>query len=869
MKSKNNRTMTPMIFTITFTLFILMISPGCIQGLNQFSAQYKYGTANSMGGLTDYQGAGSCNCIICTTHERKLTFMEKFPHITKYSKSTYVSLFPSLKDEKCKQIKCNQTEFMDELRKSNQEIMQEGIGIGTTAYDFNKADVWCANRMRYAVEWATTMNYKGYPTTIDPEVNTCFLKNNVVPIILLYSSGTYAGIGNIHKYINDLKNIGPLIIGTEVDPKLSDRDKVKQEINTLSGPISRNYQIGLSLPSDNMTKAAKFADDILGKASLKSNIDYMLIGVRVSADKPIGTAFNQVFALSRYIMYKYNKPTIITYMILGGTPTEMKNSIQYFFSNIVTALPFNDIIGASFYSYSPMFDPLKMGKQSSILSDIDTAETFGGYCTNYITTSNNTPLLGIFAVFPNSSKTSCSFASNPYYLTTMTGQNSITSNLNSGRFLKLEKPAPKMFECASCKGVNSIKKYFVKDADKWLLVGSGIKYKEVQMLLATKINCSNYSDISMYAEMNGVPPLVAKAFAYTESGFNPCLASKIDITKSGCNYIKTTNRKKYVPTQVINPSALNAGCVNGITFLSNIQPKIDEKLCAYGMFQLIDLPGSVITNKKYAPYEKSLTSHKDQISRCVNRDVFNPFNESQSACVGTGIIAAYISRGTQAIQKKFGSLDKFAVLARLGEWVNTSKKTWVFIPNRQKVYHFIYYYAYHRYYGDAGVIDDNMDTIKAYLTYMKQNPPKQYGKKNTFRSFDFFCQPEGSNPRDAPPELTNICSQNDKFRKCMEEQSSEKYNIKSLKDYLSGEAMTINGKIDNKKSRLVPYQSYIFDIFHCIYNLNKKTESDYGWNFMGSYYGMLSVCGDKSMGCPPDGYLYDYIKNELKKQKTP
>ena len=879
-KNKKNN-----ILPITYLILLIIIIysffyiPGCIEGENdKYAAQYANGNVNVIT-MTDTCHPGKCYCISCNIHNYSLSWLKKLKNtlMPKGSTASVNSIFPSLYGEECGQKVCNSTTFMEDMKNDSKEVLQVGLGMGSTAFDFNQANPWCANRLKYAVEWTTTQDYIAYPKKIDPEIDECLLNHDVIPIRLLYSDGKEKDYEHkIENYIKEYKDIGPVIFGTEADPSLdiSQIRKTMGEIDILASQWDRKYKIGLSLPSDNITKAVSFANSVLEGTSYEDKVDYVLIGIRINEHQNFKQAFDSVLALSRYIMYRYNKPTIITYINLGDYPEQMQQNIQYFFNTIVPSLAQNDVIGASFYTYSGMFDPLQLGgRQGSLITNIDTIKTFGGYCSNYITSSDNTPYGGIFAIFPNSSRTTCNFGTLAYgQMTSASGFNSY--NPNSAGLLKLEQPIDKLFECASCKDVNYIQNHDITDRRGNLMEDINKR----NGIIHSNINCSNHTEINMYAEINGISPLVALAVAQKESGFNHCIASVVPISITRCNNLNYDRygHMRYIEKSYIDPYAKQAGCPNGVDTHRPVGN--NQKLCAYGMFQTISPPEELV-DKKY-PGQKDTLLQTKEIKNCVTNGKFNPFNKTQSACLGTTIMGENIKIATYNIIKTFGSLDNFEKAARLGNWVDTGKtvkdnytnkieKVYKFVPDRNKAYKFIYYYAYHIYVeGSNNKITKSLETLKEYFNHIDISGSFYYIKKGSATIIkvpagNTSCRINNINIG-LDPNLARICNKNEDFRQCMTFNNVSEFSNfehKHLKLMYSPDSLKTN------MTKLYPYQSYIFYLYHCMYNLNtpKNKENDVGWQFLGVYDGFVNKCGKEYMGCPPDAYIY----NILKKNKAP
>ena len=117
-----------------------------------------------------------------------------------------------------------------------------------------------------------------------------------------------------------------------------------------------------------------------------------------------------------------------------------------------------------------------------------------------------------------------------------------------------------------------------------------------------------------------------------------------------------------------------------------------------------------------------------------------------------------------------------------------------------------------------------------------------------------------------PASRVSGCHEDEKFDKCM-------YGIDTMKYYSKAPPLILNNTHEKPRDFILVntngydmvvtvWESYIFDLFHCVYNLGNTgpNDNDYGWGFIGDYYALLDTCGQTTMGCPPDGYVYDLIK---------
>jgi hypothetical protein len=681
-------------FIALLTLSSLLM-PGCLQsGSGQgYAKQYSTGLQN----ITLYDPStmevcklGQCVCMACRNTTSWFGFRTSFA------------------GGNCLFIQgCTQDKFNDLINGSvttrDKFPRQFMIGQGYSFSDFGDANGWCGNRLDMAVQWLVGTNETNY-TLPDSDRAKCWLQNDIMPVYVLYSKSQNINVPITRQIADRLKSAGPVVITTEMDYNWSVPgavDNVSRQVQEIDAACNNErtgdekekihcfVALGVRLGDYEGVKQVrqKLGVDWKKVDLIAFGINAHTLDLNWTNDQSCNpdAALQQALAFARFSLYNNSKPTIIPYIMFDSSGPDSSGRCNWSEDSLVTGygdtfkywlFPFQKagVIGMAAYAYNIsqfglVSDPLGCRDCSLGTSDQRMAAWFGS-CRNYKIEASKYPVGDNMIVFPNESGGTCDYNMNAMGLlqAQYTDQaDQITPNLTAKNAT--------LVRCDAC--VNENKTF----PDSTVPRDSSV----LGALANPKTNdtyCRSVPALDFYASKWNIDPMLVRAIAIKESGFDPCAAAKVypgdHCYDLGYDYV---------------PDLPGGTCHNADNKISG------ARYCAIGLMQSLEppytfWPSSLNPDGTAGQYYSGAPSDQlfleaqlagrsgliaDAKAQCS--PYFNPYNATHSACMGAYKFSLNFVNATAFVQ-------------------NNEAKFHTSDSNTLRI--ITYYIALHKYFGDGG-----------------------------------------------------------------------------------------------------------------------------------------------------------------------
>jgi hypothetical protein len=618
-------------FAVLILAAIALLS-GCLSDMIESStAQYLSDSHTAVSAkmnatnLTEYANAGNCSIMLCQNASRK-SFVN-WAQFMYYSVRYWKWMDASLIGGNCWLQNVtfeNKAEIAKNLNDSTYYIREFGIGQGMTFADFNNANTYCNNSLRYAVKLVRSLDAEKYTFSSKSYTGAaCFLDKSVIPLYILYNNGTVPGKDNAGGFARQMSGLGPVMIATEMNPESSDTniENIASQIRGISAACS-NCKVGLSIRNGpNGTRIL----DALSASHALDKVDFVGFGIDSdylidsNEDSKCGSGsylVSQAQLATNAIRAKYGKPTFWYYVNLNRSACRWSDleerKLLWLMFNDIPEMSKNGLMGMSsepFYSEA-FFYPAENNSfvDSSTSLRQSAASAWFSLCQNYYGGRNfqvfamDTSSIGKCGVLDFIPENTMSYAG-----TQSTGDYVPLAEINFGDSEK------QTYECRACFMI-----YDSKNISAFL--------KNIKGVFRAS-NCEKPEDaanrINFYGDLYDIDTNLLKAIAQKESDFNPCTISYLPELSAGlCT-------GKIIKKSDISTAATAAGC----SVSSMADPPSDNQkytVCASGMMQTTDLPGSM-----YASLGLAMPA---EVKACGG-EKFNPFVAADSICAASYKIA--------------------------------------------------------------------------------------------------------------------------------------------------------------------------------------------------------------------------------------
>jgi hypothetical protein len=646
-----------------------MLLPGCIQTLGAgtgYAQDYRAGLTN----LTMYDPStweqcklGQCVCLACKNQTSWFGFRNSFAGGTcTFVQNCSQDVFDSLINGSMVSTDNMPRPFM--------------IGQGYTFTDFADANGWCGNRLDMAVQWLVGTNETNY-TLPDESRAQCFLQYDVMPVYVLYSNSQSINVPVTAQIAGLLKNAGPVIITTEMDFNSSsqaDVVNVSEQVlaidsacdNERTGPEEKIHcfvALGVTMGDYNGVNEVR---QQLGPANW-NKVDLIAFGINghtvnlnwtnEAACDP-DAALQQALSFARFSLYNNSKPTIIPYILFDSSGTDANGSCNWSEASMVQGygdvfkywlFPFQKagVIGIAPYDFNSSSEGLgnPLGCTDCALgTQPDRMQAWFGSCRNYKIQAGKYPAGDNMIVFPNESGGTCDFNLNAMGMLqaqyTDQGEQ-ITPNLTA--------PNLTLIRCDDCVNEN-------------YTFPANIPATDIGLSDPTKnfTYCSSVPALDYYANKWSVDPMLVRAVVIAESNFNNCSAALVSPTgqDSGC-YPKGYD---YVP----DPEGNCPGTGNQVQ---------GERYCGLGLMQSLEPPytfwpssltpngqpgqyysGAATGSQLYLEANLAGRSTMDAQAQALCSPYFDPFNATNSACIGVYKLMTYLQTEKNTVKNNQNNL---------------------------------------------------------------------------------------------------------------------------------------------------------------------------------------------------------------------
>jgi hypothetical protein len=796
------------ILFVIISFFAFFFFFGCSQFIEDYAEAYKekLDPSNKLA-LLDYDKIercenSSCVCFVCDSKKGIYEYVSGVLYNTSWR-----VLYGNCTFEK----ECNETKFMDYFGSDKKEIRMFMIGQGTTFTDFNDANPYCKDRLNLAVKWLFPLSPTDHYQLPKKERASCFLNYGVMPLYILYSGGNDVNIERAGEIAEELKGIGPVIITTEIDFNSSDDAvlaNISQQIDEIDRGCTeggkRNCIIALAPRMGDYDGVNKFAKQY--KDSFEK-VDIIAYGINTryshKCDNP-AALFSEAINFSQFTLYNYSKPSLVAYMLLEPGPningtcnwTEVgvADTYKYFFPYALPAFIKRGVIGVALYRFNSTEDPLNCSA-CRVATNQEYLRNWFGFCQKYKTDAQQLPTGDMLVVFPNASSGHCMFASNLQYYTNLAFSSVGSTGPQFGEVAvpDLEPKNDTLFRCDWC--VNNETDW---PEDLYIPIA----------LPPSSDYCTKYPELDYYADLRDLDPMLVRAVAWTESSMSHCAfnPNAVSYNSTACNPRNLRNwlndNEKDENGNVLFEKPFIKDPTGNCSDVENKRSSPGRKFCAYGLMQTIIYPGYV-----FDYYEgKGITISQDDykiLKNCFeNASIFNPFNASHSACVGTWELNMHLQWALDVV-KQNGTAAALNLLDENGQ------------PDKNKV-----------------------RIVATYLALLAYNRG-QSGARAVFDEWvDEFANQTDADPSQCEGEDTDppYCSGENRLAPC--------YGYKNFFKYVED---CIWGPSEEKKQAEDP---------------NYKVEPNYPYLVLSRYRGLVKSCvGVQRTGCPPDVYIKQALVN--------
>jgi hypothetical protein len=537
---------------------------------------------------------------------------------------------------------CTEEFFRENLEdEENAGFMPFMIGQGSNFAEFSYANSYCNNSARLAVRWLEASEGFDYPLPASERAE-CFLDKNVIPMYLLHSNGTAEGTAQAARIASEFNGVGPVILSSEFDFDPSDyaaidlaveqafamKDACPNCLIALSPKLAYNRSLDPREASRGYSATYEAIDYVFATyLQAYSKIDLIGVGLNSHyAPNCVGTSLiYDGIDYSQYVLETYGKPSIWAYVLLDvggynsggaqyGTCTWADSEIIKAYGDIFKyspALVSNGVIGVAPYSlFGITSGPLECENcgMMSVEGEVYSQHTaWFSLCQGYY---NNRGFL--FNVFSPSACTDCSFASN-FNLYQIDSFHLGTAP--SADELEPIGPADTFYRCNG-----QLITSFPAEIDN----------HRSRAVNVPSYKCEMYPELDVYSDLVDLDPVLARAYAWMETGLNDdtngpggdtCSASQV----TSCPNCLTSVSDPEGICNVQTPASPN----------KYIHSMGIMQVHTYPADQWDEVPGSI--------------QYEEAALRCGGED-FNPFNRENNICLGTQIAIDKLRLGKEFVR---------------------------------------------------------------------------------------------------------------------------------------------------------------------------------------------------------------------------
>jgi hypothetical protein len=637
-------------------LLAALLTAGCISSIGSSTPDYTSYYVSTLKSVPVADSAtavtckgANCVCMVCKTGQSFFSFLG----ISSFAggNCSFIGINDSTNQ-------CTSTVFGQLINGtsplgSNAAVNYFRIGQGPSFSDFAAANKYCDNRLGMAVQWL--VGSPGNPYSLPAASRAvCMLDKGVIPVYILYSNGTDINITQTLNIATILGTqggsvtggrlpgpVGPVVVTTEMNYNVSEAPQIKQQIMAINQGCGNNRDPNHLVINCLVAVAPRLGDfaalnAVMDDPQISPYVDLVAYGIDSDTMNLSGQCntpsapWQAAINFSSYSLYTLGKPSIIPYVLFDGpgstdasgtctwTEGTMTSDYGIFFTNYFHTLYGIGVIGVAPYAYNstlPDSNPLRC-IDCSIGSDQARMASWFGNCQAEVNLSltastgvNNYPSPGELMRFADQPSGSCQDDSS-----------NIASEIDNrnyayGDFTNPVQPTlqanstPTLFSCDACVSDTTGSSPFAFPAP------SPSNTPSPTTLAAF---CTDNPELDSFAGQHSLDPEYVRAVAATESGFNPCAVAKVhsgDACYSSA-YVSMSDPSGQCP-------ASDFSTAGGVRF------------CGLGLMQSLEPP---LNGPYWSNVPSGLAADLPLAQSCDSTN-FNPFNATDSECVGTAKLA--------------------------------------------------------------------------------------------------------------------------------------------------------------------------------------------------------------------------------------
>ncbi|MEM4367272.1 MAG: hypothetical protein QW035_04055 [Candidatus Anstonellales archaeon] len=258
-----------------------------------------------------------CSCMVCK------------------QKTPWLSSVPSLYEGECSfDTNCSRDEIhnISITTTSTHTFVQRAlVGQGPSMGTFRYANKFCNNSLSLATQWVTRQQFS-YPI-VSKSIPKCYLEKNVMPLYLLYSTGTSPDPNEGGKFAAQFKDLGPVLIVSDFsakkDASRDDTSIIRAQLQAMKQECP-NCLIGFGVKYGE----TEFAHSVLSDKATRDAVDFIGVGfdnkemMKKESTCDPNVAITKLFVWSRNLTYAFDKPVVWAYILLDKGIFVMGNGKQ-------------------------------------------------------------------------------------------------------------------------------------------------------------------------------------------------------------------------------------------------------------------------------------------------------------------------------------------------------------------------------------------------------------------------------------------------------------------------------------------------------------------------------------------------------------
>ena len=527
------------------------------------------------------------------------------------------------------------------------------FGYGPSFHASDSANLYCNYSLQLAVKWMRSVG--GPPHVQAPSRAMCWLDRNVIPVYIYYTGGQYidsAQTGLIAKEFNDAptsflgflgpSGAGPIMLTTELNFDSSNPTQVqsvKDQLAAIRANCEKCKTI-LAVQSGDTNALAQILGPPGNPTPEYKMVDVVGFGFRANdyatCDPLDIIGKNYIFSNS--ILTSYSKPSIWLYVgasegkSLGGC-TWTPEMVYNFYNDIYsasTAMTSSGIIGVSFYQFTDgtgqlPCDSTKEGCNFGVLLANSSQKhpemnIFSELCTAYGSQEYRNPI--IFS--SDGQGAECDM------MNTAAMANKVSYQINSNTGFATTDVTP--ITKAPHAGCGEVCPSESKMSDANVYDSTGNQFSSAR--------CKSVPAIDDYGDDLDFSAAYFRAIVEQESNFDSTAVSCAPIS-ANCNKYNLPLSEICRLAGIAPADCPNVACPSG------------QKVCAFGLSQLIDYPGQFyVENPQYSSEER-----KDVTGECGGKN-YNPFDPSENVCAGMHLMRANLDSAVSFVEGNWGSFTQ-------------------------------------------------------------------------------------------------------------------------------------------------------------------------------------------------------------------